>query len=55
MECAVMVTHKYNARCRRYYGWKNPTQPEEECDPEILRKTPPIIVRLNLCRWGTYN
>jgi MoaA/NifB/PqqE/SkfB family radical SAM enzyme len=46
MESAVIVTHRCNARCRMCYSWRSPTQPEEEFDPEILRKIRPRIESL---------
>ena len=46
MECAVITTYRCNARCRMCNSWKNPTRPEEEFSPEILKKIPGNMVRL---------
>lgn len=48
MECAVITTYRCNARCQMCNSWKNPTKPEEEFAPEILRKIPSGMVRLNV-------
>lgn len=48
MECAVITTYRCNARCKMCYSWKNPTRPEEEFNPEILKKIPEGMVRLNV-------
>ncbi|MCX7994757.1 MAG: radical SAM protein [candidate division WOR-3 bacterium] len=48
MECAVITTYRCNARCKMCYSWANPTKPEEEFRPEILKKIPEGMVRLNV-------
>ncbi|MBN1164660.1 MAG: radical SAM protein [Candidatus Krumholzibacteriota bacterium] len=48
MECAVITTYRCNARCQMCNAWQNPTRPEEEFDPEILRKIPAGMQRLNI-------
>ncbi|MGB9720416.1 MAG: radical SAM/SPASM domain-containing protein [bacterium] len=48
MECAVITTYRCNARCKMCNCWANPTKPEEEFNPEILKKIPGEMVRLNV-------
>ena len=48
MECAVITTYRCNARCKMCDIWKHPTKPEEEFDPEILKKIPKGMKRLNI-------
>ena len=48
MECAVITTYRCNARCRMCSCWENPSRPGEEFDPEILRKIPAGMQRLNI-------
>ena len=48
MECAVITTYRCNARCEMCEIWKYPTKPEEEFDPEILKKIPKGMKRLNI-------
>lgn len=48
MECAVITTYRCNARCKMCDIWKYPTKAEEEFDPNILKKIPSGIKRLNV-------
>lgn len=48
MECAVITTYRCNARCRMCEAWRNPSPSAEEFDPEILRKLPGGMKRLNI-------
>lgn len=48
MECAIITTYRCNARCRMCAAWQNPSKPSEEFDPEILRKIPGGMKRLNI-------
>ncbi len=48
MECAVITTYRCNARCRMCEAWRNPSPSSEEFDPEILRKIPGGMTRLNI-------
>jgi MoaA/NifB/PqqE/SkfB family radical SAM enzyme len=48
MECAVITTYRCNARCSMCNAWRNPSLPSEEFDPEILRKIPGGMKRLNI-------
>lgn len=48
MECAVITTYRCNAHCKMCKSWANPTKPEEEFRPEILKKIPEGMVRLNV-------
>ncbi|MEO0184032.1 MAG: radical SAM protein, partial [candidate division WOR-3 bacterium] len=48
MECAVITTYRCNAHCKMCRSWANPTKPEEEFRPEILKKIPEGMIRLNV-------
>ena len=48
MECAIITTYRCNARCRMCNCWQNPSKSAEEFDPEILRKLPGGMKRLNI-------
>jgi MoaA/NifB/PqqE/SkfB family radical SAM enzyme len=48
MECAVIATYRCNARCCMCRAWENPSSSAEEFDPEILRKIPAGMKRLNI-------
>ncbi|MFC1669971.1 radical SAM protein [Spirochaetota bacterium] len=48
MECAIITTYRCNARCKMCNTWDNPSKESEEFDPEILRKIPGNMVRLNV-------
>ena len=48
MECAIITTYRCNARCRMCNAWQNPSKASEEFDPEILRKIPGGMRRLNI-------
>ncbi len=48
MECAVITTYRCNARCRMCGAWQNPSKSSEEFDPEILKKIPGGMQRLNI-------
>jgi MoaA/NifB/PqqE/SkfB family radical SAM enzyme len=48
MECAIITTYRCNARCGMCYSWRNPTKSSEEFDPEILKKIPGGMQRLNI-------
>lgn len=48
MECAVITTYRCNAKCKMCEIWKHPTRVEEEFKPEILRKIPMGMKRLNI-------
>lgn len=48
MECAVITTYRCNARCQMCKSWANPTQQGEEFDPQILKKIPGKMKRLNV-------
>ncbi|MHA1614932.1 MAG: radical SAM protein [Candidatus Thorarchaeota archaeon] len=48
MEANIITTYRCNARCGMCEIWKYPTSPSEEFDPEILRKLPTGIKRLNI-------
>ncbi len=48
MECAVITTYRCNARCQMCNSWANPTRVEEEFRPEILKKIPAGMKRLNV-------
>ena len=48
MECAIITTYRCNARCHMCNAWQNPSKASEEFDPEILRKIPGGMQRLNI-------
>lgn len=48
MECAIITTYRCNARCQMCNSWRNPTKQSEEFDPEILKKIPAGMKRLNI-------
>jgi len=48
MEAAIITTYRCNAHCKMCEIWKHPTKPEEEFKPDILRKIPTNIIRLNV-------
>jgi MoaA/NifB/PqqE/SkfB family radical SAM enzyme len=48
IDAAVIVTYRCNARCQMCHIWENPSQSDEEFNPEILQKLPKGIKRLNI-------
>jgi len=48
MECAIITTYRCNARCGMCNVWQHPSKASEEFDPEILKKIPEGIQRLNI-------
>ncbi|MDD4858069.1 MAG: radical SAM protein [Candidatus Krumholzibacteria bacterium] len=48
MECAIITTYRCNAKCRMCEVWQNPSKASEEFNPEILRKIPAGMKRLNI-------
>ena len=48
MECTVITTYRCNAKCDMCNIWKNPTKPSEEFSPEILKKLPNGLDRINI-------
>lgn len=48
MECAIITTYKCNAKCGMCDTWKHPSKTSEEFHPEILRKIPSGMKRLNI-------
>lgn len=48
MECSVIATYRCNAGCQMCNTWANPSKSSEEFKPEILRKLPLGIRRLNI-------
>ena len=48
MECAVITTYRCNAKCEMCNIWKNPTKPDEEFSPELLRRLPNGLDRINI-------
>ena len=48
MEYSVITTYRCNARCGMCNTWQFPTKSSEEFDPEILKKLPGGIQRLNI-------
>lgn len=48
MECAVITTYRCNAKCGMCNTWQNPSNPFKEFKPEILKKLPHGMKRLNI-------
>jgi len=48
MECAIITTYRCNAKCCMCQAWQNPSKASEEFDPQILRKIPSGMKRLNI-------
>lgn len=48
MDAAVIITYRCNARCRMCGTWRFPTKPSEEFAPELLRKLPDGLGRVNI-------
>ena len=48
MDAAIIVTYRCNARCRMCKTWQFPTKVAEEFTPELLRKLPDGLGRVNL-------
>jgi len=48
MECAVITTYRCNARCEMCEIWKNPSKPDEEFSPDLLKKLPNNLDRINI-------
>ena len=48
MDAAIIVTYRCNARCRMCKTWQFPTKVDEEFTPELLRKLPDGLGRVNL-------
>ncbi len=48
MDCAIFSTYRCNAKCGMCDIWKYPTSLEEEFKPELLKKLPSRIDRINI-------
>jgi len=48
MDAAIITTYRCNARCRMCKTWKFPTKVSEEFEPELLRKLPDGLGRVNI-------
>ena len=48
MDAAIILTYRCNARCRMCKTWQFPTKVAEEFTPELLRKLPDGLGRVNL-------
>ena len=48
MECAIITTYRCNAKCGMCNTWQHPSKSSEEFDPEILKKIPSGMQRLNI-------
>ncbi|MCK5133660.1 MAG: radical SAM protein [Candidatus Sabulitectum sp.] len=48
MEANIITTYRCNAKCGMCDIWKFPTKPSEEFKPEILKKLPTGISKLNI-------
>ena len=48
MECSVITTYRCNAKCSMCNTWQNPSNPSKEFKPEILKKLPSGMKRLNI-------
>jgi len=48
MDAALILTYRCNARCHMCNTWANPSKSSEEFSPELLRKLPDGLGRVNL-------
>ncbi len=48
MEANIITTYRCNAKCGMCDIWKYPSEPGEEFNPEILKKLPKGITKLNI-------
>jgi Fe-coproporphyrin III synthase len=48
MDAAIILTYRCNARCRMCKTWQFPTRAADEFSPELLRKLPAGLGRVNL-------
>jgi MoaA/NifB/PqqE/SkfB family radical SAM enzyme len=48
MECAIITTYRCNAKCGMCHTWKYPSKASEEFSPNILKKLPKGMTRLNI-------
>jgi len=48
MDAAIITTYRCNARCRMCNTWRFPTKPSEEFQPDLLRKLPDGMGRVNI-------
>lgn len=48
IDAAVIVTYRCNARCRVCKTWQFPSRPSEEFRPDLLRKLPEGLGRVNI-------
>lgn len=48
MDAAIILTYRCNARCRMCNTWQYPTKISEEFKPDLLRKLPDGLGRVNL-------
>jgi len=48
MECAIITTYRCNAKCGMCNTWQHPSKSSEEFNPEILKKIPGGMQRLNI-------
>jgi len=48
LDAAVIVTYRCNAHCQMCNTWQFPTKPEDEFNPELLKKLPQGMGRVNI-------
>jgi len=48
LDAAIILTYRCNARCQMCNTWQNPTSPAEEFTPELLKKLPEGMGRVNI-------
>jgi MoaA/NifB/PqqE/SkfB family radical SAM enzyme len=48
MDAAIITTYRCNARCRMCKTWQFPTKPSQEFKPDLLRKLPGGLGRVNI-------
>jgi Fe-coproporphyrin III synthase len=48
VDAAIITTYRCNARCIMCRTWQFPTKPSEEFAPELLRKLPDALGRVNI-------
>ena len=48
MDAAIIVTYRCNAHCQMCNTWQFPSKPEDEFSPELLKKLPEGLGRVNI-------
>ena len=43
LHASIILTYRCNAKCNMCYAWQNPTTPQEEIKPEVVKKLPNLF------------